>query len=111
MKKLLLSVFVLVSFTAFCQDAPTARERTFNLLGGVGIKGYDPVAYFTQNKAVKGSKANAVAYHGVTYYFVSASTKDEFKKNPAKYEPQYGGWCAYAMGKDGAKVEVDPGYL
>jgi len=34
--------------------------------------------------------------------------KEEFKKNPSRYEPQYGGWCAYAMGKDGSKVEVDP---
>jgi YHS domain-containing protein len=58
---------------------------------------------------VKGSKEFAVSNEGITYYFSSAPNKEEFKKNPSKYEPQYGGWCAYAMGKDGTKVEVDPG--
>jgi YHS domain-containing protein len=58
---------------------------------------------------MKGVKKFAVVYEGVTYYFASPENKEEFKKNPAKYEPQYGGWCAFAMGKDGTKVEVDPG--
>ena len=44
----------------------------------------------------------------MTYNFASASDKDAFVKNPAGYEPQYGGWCAYAMGATGEKVEVDP---
>lgn len=42
------------------------------------------------------------------YYFISKANKDEFLKNAAKYEPQYGGWCAYAMGANGEKVEIDP---
>jgi YHS domain-containing protein len=109
MKKLLFGMFILASVTVFAQDASTTRKKNFNLSDGIGIKGYDPVAYFTQNKAVKGNKENEVAFDGVTYYFSSAANKEEFKKNPGKYEPQYGGWCAYAMGKDGAKVEVDPG--
>ncbi|HXB45246.1 MAG TPA: YHS domain-containing (seleno)protein, partial [Puia sp.] len=65
--------------------------------------------YFAENKASKGSKEFSVLHDGVTYYFSSSANKEEFKKNPSKYEPQYGGWCAYAMGKDGTKVEVDPG--
>jgi len=107
MKALLLATFVLSSIVSFAQNE-SIRKNNFNLSDGVGIKGYDPVAYFLQNKAVKGNKDFAVSFEAVTYYFSSAANKEEFKKNPAKYEPQYGGWCAYAMGKDGSKVEVDP---
>ncbi len=47
-------------------------------------------------------------YEGVIYRFVSQANMDIFKSNPAKYEPAYGGWCAYAMGNSGEKVEIDP---
>ena len=109
MRNLFLAMIVLSSVSSFAQDAAALRKKNFNLEDGIGIKGYDPVAYFTQNKPVKGSKEFAAAQDGVTYYFSSAANKEEFKKNPTKYEPQYGGWCAYAMGNDGSKVEVDPG--
>jgi YHS domain-containing protein len=92
----------------YAQDQSGLRKKQFNLNDGIAVSGYDPVAYFTLNKAVKGSKENAVAYEGVTYYFSSAANKEEFKKNPAKYEPEYGGWCSYAMGAKGEKVEIDP---
>ena len=108
MKKVFLSflAFILLA-PVFAQDA--LRKKEYNLgKNGLAIEGYDPVAYFKQNKAVKGSSSNSVVHQGVTYYFSSAENKEEFKKNPAKYEPQYGGWCAYAMGKDGSKVEIDP---
>jgi YHS domain-containing protein len=42
------------------------------------------------------------------YYLSTQQNKDLFKANPVKYEPQYGGWCAYAMGASGEKVEIDP---
>lgn len=90
------------------QEQSGIRKKQFNLDDGVAISGYDPVAYFTQNKAVKGSRDNALAYEGVTYYFSSVANKEEFKKDPAKYEPQYGGWCSYAMGAKGEKVTIDP---
>src|SRR6185295_9381169 len=101
---ILLSSFL---FTAVAQDTEL-RKKQYNLDKGVGISGYDPVAYFKQNKAVKGKKDLSVFANGVTYYFSSAENKEEFKKNYSTYEPQYGGWCAYAMGNDGTKVEVDP---
>jgi YHS domain-containing protein len=109
MKKIFLAAMVfLVSISAFSQEAQ--RKKHFNInKKGVAIDGYDPVAYFKLGKAVEGSSANAVIYEGATYYFSSVENKEEFKKHPAKYEPQYGGWCAYAMGKDGDKVEIDPG--
>ena len=85
------------------------RKKEFNLgKSSLAIEGFDPVAYFTDSKSVKGNSANAVVYEGVTYYFSTPAHKEAFKADPAKYEPQYGGWCAYAMGKTGEKVEVDP---
>lgn len=103
------AIGALLTVTGFSQDVVKARKQQFNITDGLGIKGYDPVAYFTENKAVKGSKEHATVYDGITYYFSSAANHDAFKKDPAHYEPQYGGWCAYAMGKNGTKVEVDPG--
>jgi len=109
MKKALivLGVIILCMTTAHSQDG-SIRAKQFNLDEGLAIQGYDPVAYFTEGKAIKGNKNNAVFHEGVTYYFSSVANKEEFKKSPAKYEPQYGGWCAYAMGAKGEKVNVDP---
>ena len=107
MQKQILILFVtLLSVTGFAQKSKTSQ---FNLENKVAIQGYDPIAYFTQKKAVKGKAAMASTYEGVTYYFSSQANKETFVKNPASYEPQYGGWCAYAMGANGEKVEIDPG--
>jgi YHS domain-containing protein len=106
MKKQILILFVaFLSVTGFAQNA---RANQFNLENKIAIQGYDPVAYFTQKKAVKGKKEITASYEGVTYYFSSQANKETFAKNPAGYEPQYGGWCAYAMGSSGEKVEIDP---
>lgn len=98
----------IISITAFAQDATAIRKNHFNLSDGIAIKGYDPVAYFTRNKAVKGSKTNSVYYQGATIYFSTVENKEAFKANPSKFEPEYGGWCAYAMGNSGEKVNIDP---
>jgi YHS domain-containing protein len=74
---------------------------------GVILKGYDPVAYFTQNKAVKGSSKYQSTYQGATYYFSSAADLATFKKNPSKYVPQYGGFCANGMRKK-QENDIDP---
>lgn len=108
MKKQILILFVaFLSATTFAQSA-AKRTSEFNLEKKVAIQGYDPVAYFTQKKAVKGKSTIASSYEGVTYNFSSQANKDTFVKNPVSYEPQYGGWCAYAMGATGEKVEIDP---
>jgi len=104
---MLIAAFVLIVATSFAQA--DLRTKQFNLDDGLAIQGYDPVAYFSQKKAVKGKKEFATRQEGITYYFSSAANKDLFVKNPKSYEPQYGGWCAYAMGETGEKVEVDPG--
>lgn len=105
-KTILLLVFALFSINANAQKE--LRSRKFNLDNRVAIKGYDPVAYFTENKAVKGKKEYAVEADGVIYYLSTAANKALFLKNYKAYEPQYGGWCAYAMGYTGEKVEIDP---
>lgn len=106
MKKIILAVSLLLTLSAYSQTA--LRIKTFNLEKGIAIQGYDPVAYFTVNKAVEGKKEFSVITEGITYYFSSQTNKDLFLKDARKYEPQYGGWCAYAMGASGEKVEVDP---
>ncbi|MBL0182697.1 MAG: YHS domain-containing protein [Chitinophagaceae bacterium] len=102
------AVLSLITISANAQDAGALRKKHFNLDNGIAIQGYDPVAYFTENKAIKGKKDMAVYHQGVTYYFSSPGNKELFKANPSKYEPEYGGWCAYAMGEKGEKVSVDP---
>lgn len=109
MKSLLFFVLLLGLTQLAAAQSPAVRKQQYNLdKGGLAIQGYDPVAYFTQNKALKGSSTNAYMYKNVTYYFASPANLKTFQSNPDKYEPQYGGWCAYAMGATGEKVEVDP---
>lgn len=88
-------------------QSPEQRRRHFNLEQGVALQGYDPVSYFS-GKPVEGSKNYKAEYQGVTYYFADAVHLEQFRKLPAKYEPRYGGWCAYSMGNSGEKVPVDP---
>lgn len=73
---------------------------------GVAIQGYDPVAFFTENKPVKGKLEFASKYDGAVYYFASQEHKVLFDKEPAKYEPAYGGYCAYGVSKN-KLVEID----
>jgi YHS domain-containing protein len=109
MKKILSLVLAIAAFTFAANAQTETRKAHFNLTGpAIALDGYDPVAYQTQHKAMKGSKVNALFHQGVTYHFASAQNKELFKAKPSAYEPQYGGWCAYAMGANGEKVEVDP---
>ncbi len=108
-KLLLAFASLIISAATFAQNAEAVRKKHFNTSrSSVAIDGYDPVAYFKSNKAIEGKKELSVLHQGIIYFFSTAENKEEFKKNPAAYEPQYGGWCAYAMGKDGDKVSIDP---
>lgn len=71
------------------------------------ISGYDPVAYFQQNAAVRGSGFHTAVHAGETYLFSSEKNKEEFKKNPSKYVPQFGGFCAFGVSL-GKKFYADP---
>ena len=107
MKKVLFVLTVLFAFSGFAQN-DSKRMDHFNLEKNVAIQGYDPVAYFKQGKAVKGKKEITALHEGVVYYFSMPVNKDYFLKNPSKFEPQYGGWCAFAMGDSNEKVSINP---
>ena len=83
-----------------------AGDSAFNVDNGLALGGYDPVSYHAE-KPVKGKEAWSFVHHGATYRFASQENLDTFKKAPDRYEPAYGGWCAWAM-LDGEKVDVDP---
>jgi YHS domain-containing protein len=91
-----LSVFLAVATVV------SAKEKTLMNTDsdGVVLHGYDPVAYFTGNAAVKGDAKYKATYKGGTYYFVSDANRKLFKKDPAKYAPQYGGYCAMGQLED-----------
>lgn len=70
------------------------------------LAGHDVVAYFTQGKPVEGSAEFTAAYNDAVYRFDSAENRDTFSNDPARYAPQYGGFCAYGM-TFGKKFEID----
>lgn len=111
MKKLPIAILISL-FAAGMASAQTPTEvhkKQYNLdESGLAIKGYDPVTYFTAHKAEEGRKDIALTTEGVTYHFATTQDRDLFKSNPEKYQPQYGGWCAYATGATGEKVDIDP---
>lgn len=102
-------------FVASASGAPKDKPResraylnSYNVpASGVALEGYCPVAYFAVNKPVRGKKEFAADYNGITYHLVSADARDMFKKNPRKYIPAYGGWCAFGMAVND-KFPVDP---
>jgi YHS domain-containing protein len=74
---------------------------------GVAIQGYDPVAFFTDNKPVKGDPKFISKSNGAIYFFASQEHRDMFALNPGKYEPAFGGYCAYGVSKGKlAKIDV-----
>jgi YHS domain-containing protein len=73
----------------------------------VAIEGYDPVAYFLENKAVEGKKAHKLDWQSATWQFASAENKALFEANPDKYAPQYGGYCAWAVSQN-TTASIDP---
>ncbi|WP_299890387.1 YHS domain-containing (seleno)protein [uncultured Lacinutrix sp.] len=85
----------------------TQAQTDYNTKKGFIIQGYDVVSYF-ENKAEKGSKDYTVTHDGVKYKFSSKEHLETFNKNPKRYIPQYGGYCAYAIAEKSKKVSIDP---
>ncbi len=83
------------------------QDGTYSTTNGVAIKGYDPVSYFTEGKAVPGNDANIFEWSGVKWKFSSESNLEKFKGDPLKYAPQYGGFCAYGCSEN-HKSPTDP---
>jgi YHS domain-containing protein len=103
---LLLVILVISCQLSMAQDE-AERQKNFNIEKGVMLSGYDAVSYFS-GKPIKGKNTFQYKYKSCVYQFSSQANLDKFKTNPAAFEPSYGGWCAYAMGYRGEKVEVDP---
>ncbi len=101
-------VLLVISSSAQAQTTLAQRKAVFNIdKYGVAIQGYDPVSYFS-GTAQKGNPNIFYFFKGIRYEFISEQHKAQFMAHPENYEPQYGGWCAYAMGATGEKVEIDP---
>ncbi len=87
-------LFILFLLAGACNAQKSEEAAVYATKEGA-IKGYDPVAYFTQNQPVKGQAGITFDWNGATWHFTSAANRDLFAGNPEKYAPQYGGWCAY----------------
>ncbi len=97
--------------TAMAQAPPTTSGGSgmalLNLENTVALHGYDPVAYFTDNEAVKGNKRILERLGGATYYFASRGSRYEFLRDAPRYQPQFGGYCAASMAM-GRLEDINP---
>lgn len=101
MKNTILLFAFIFSFTF------AVSQELFNAKNGIAIEGYDVVSYF-EGKVEKGSESFISEIDGVIFCFTSEDHRMQFEKAPLQFIPQYGGFCAYAMGKSGEKVAVNP---
>ncbi len=99
---LLSIIFTALTATAFAGGTVNVDQS------GTALQGYDPVAFFTDGKPAAGKEEFHSSYHDATYRFASAEHQQMFEKDPAKYEPQFGGYCAYGVTQGHlAPVKVD----
>ena len=77
--------------------AASPAPAVYTAADGLGAKGYDPVAYFTEGKPVKGSASHQLEWGGAKWRFASAAALKAFKADPARFAPQFGGYCAWAV--------------
>jgi len=103
-KSILLAILITVSSVAFGQDFKI-RYNTDD--SKIALQGYSPVSYLDLGIAQRGLREFKATYDGLNYYFTTQEQKSKFEANPAKYLPQYGGYCAYGVAK-GAKFRIDP---
>jgi YHS domain-containing protein len=99
--------FLTMLLTVFLTVSAFSQTTQYNKQNGVAIKGYDPVAYFTQNKALVGMDAYSFDWSGSQWKFSSQANLDSFRLTPQKYAPQYGGYCAYGCSEN-YKAPIDP---
>lgn len=89
----------LVCLLLFVATYTSAQKTEIFAPGSIALRGYDVVAFYTQGKAVKGDAALMYQWKNVQWLFSSQRNLDLFKTNPERYEPQYGGWCAYGLSR------------
>ncbi len=97
-------VLALFAAAAAAADSPIAAVNTE---GGLAVKGYDPVSYFTTGKPTPGLAQFSTTYKGATYRFSSAENRARFIATPEKFVPEYGGYCAYAISLNKV-ADIDP---
>ena len=107
-RRIALLMMLVLGVTALSGMAKVKPEDVFSTEQGVALNGYDVVGYHTQYLAIRGTAEHAATHDGVTYHFSSGENLQTFKKDPEKYLPEYGGWCAFAMGAKNAKFAPDP---
>ena len=95
-----LATLIAIAALAAIPAAAAAEDPVFTARGNLAIRGYDPVAYFTEGKAVKGDKDFTLGWQGADWRFASAGNRDAFSEDPEKYAPQYGGYCAWAVSRN-----------
>ena len=101
------NLLLLLFFVFLCGTflSLTAQQNLTN--ENLAVSGYDLVSY-QQNEVAEGSPQFKVLHNKAVYLFKNEANQKAFKSHPEKYLPQYGGWCAYAMGKNGDKVSINP---
>jgi YHS domain-containing protein len=103
--------FLRLSGTAMAATVLTATagraDEIFTNTWGSAIRGYDPVAYFTEGRPVEGVSAHTLEWRGATWYFASAENLEAFRAEPERFAPQYGGYCAWAVSQ-GYTASIDP---
>ena len=106
MKKTFLNLILIFATTISGFAQQSDKPAVFSNKAGA-IKGYDPVAYFTDAKPIKGKAEIVFQWNDATWHFANEDNKQKFAKNPTQYAPQYGGYCAYGLAK-GYKVKIEP---
>ena len=102
-KMTLVAILMVFTTLSFAQD-----KKANNIDDSkIGLQGYSPVSYLDLGLAQRGLKQHKAVYKDIAYYFTSAEQKNKFTKNPERYMPQYGGFCAFGV-YAGAKFRVDP---
>ena len=96
-------LFFIIGFNSYSQESALLNLDKNKL----AVNGFDLVSYFDNNPQ-EGNESKVYIYEDIHYYFINNENREKFIKFPEKYLPQYGGWCAYAMGDSGEKVEIDP---
>jgi YHS domain-containing protein len=106
----LIAAFAVATLATFSVVAPAYADQApvyTGILSRVAVSGYDPVAYFTDGRPVRGNQQFSTTYAGYEYRFASAEHLATFSADPARYVPQYGGYCAWAVSQ-GYTASADP---
>ena len=107
-----IAIIATAAVLAACAASPGKVTRTkpvapLNTHGELAVKGYDPVAYFTEHKPTVGSAQFEYQWQGARWRFANSANRDAFVQEPTRYAPQFGGYCAFAVSR-GTVADVDP---